>query len=175
MELYNVCFVGDKKIVKTTLIKLITDHIFIKEYYPTIGIDISKYVIKKILNKKYYKIKLNLMEISGQERFKSLIEKYLNIASIIILCFNVSIFESFEKIKTIFNSNLNMNNKIIFLIGFKNDLINDKKIDINLIKQFIKLNNIYYFELNLAQKKNIEEFLFMLLFLIYENKQNLKI
>ena len=68
-----------------------------------------------------------------------------------------------------------MNNKIIFLIGFKNDLINDKKIDINLIKQFIKLNNIYYFELNLAQKKNIEEFLFMLLFLIYENKQNLKI
>ena len=61
MELYNVCFVGDKKIGKTTLIKLITDHIFIKEYYPTIGIDISKYVIKKILNKKYYKIKLNLI------------------------------------------------------------------------------------------------------------------
>ncbi len=176
MEVYNVCFIGDKKIGKSTLIKLITDNIFIKEYNPTIGINISRYVIKKILNNKYYKIKFNLIEISGQERFKSLIKIYIQNSSIIIFCFNISIFESFERIKNDF-SNLNLNNKIIFLIGFKNDLIIDKTIDINIIKQFTKLNNINYLELNLSQKKNIEEFLFMLLLLIYENKpkQNLKI
>ena len=176
MEVYNVCFIGDKKIGKSTLIKLITDNIFIKEYIPTIGVDVSRYVIKKIINKQYYKIKLNLIEISGQERFKSLIDLFIKNSSIIILCFNISIIESFEKIKNDFN-NLNLNNKIIFLIGFKNDLIIDKTIDINIIKQFTKLNNINYLELNLSKKKNIEEFLFMLLLLIYENKpkQNLKI
>ena len=176
MEVYNVCFIGDKKIGKTALIKLITDNIFIKEYIPTIGVDVSRYVIKKIINKQYYKIKLNLIEISGQERFKSLIDLFIKNSSIIILCFNISIIESFEKIKNDFN-NLNLNSRIIFLIGLKNDLINDKKIDINLIKNFSKLNNLYYFELNLSQKKNIEEFLYILLLLIYANKpkQNLNI
>ena len=59
-------------------------------------------------------------------------------------------------------------NKIVFLIGTKIDLKNERNVDINSIKQFTKLYNIHYMEINLPNKKNLKEFLFLLITQIYE-------
>lgn len=167
MEEYNVCFIGDEKVGKTTLINLIVDNVFTKEYIPTIGINIRRYVTKKIINKRYYKIKLDLYEISGNNRFNCLYKIYIKTSTIIIFCLDTTNICSFEKIKNLFQEDL-YSNKIIFLIGTKIDLKNERNVDINSIKQFTKLYNIHYMEINLPNKKNLKEFLFLLITQIYE-------
>ena len=98
MEEYNVCFIGDEKVGKTTLINLIVDNVFTKEYIPTIGINIRRYVTKKIINKRYYKIKLDLYEISGNNRFNCLYKIYIKTSTIIIFCLDTTNICSFENL-----------------------------------------------------------------------------
>ena len=76
---------------KTSLMERIVDNKF--EYYvPTIGLDF------KILNieSKYGKIKLQIWDLAGQERFRNVVKNYFKRAHCIILGYDITDKESFD-------------------------------------------------------------------------------
>ena len=98
--------------------------------------------------KKGHKIKLDLWDTEGQERYRSLIKIFIPDTNCIVLGFDITNKSSFDEIKEFYLPYVknNSNIKLIYLIGNKIDLYEERQVSKKEAIDFSKKNNLRYFE-----------------------------
>lgn len=95
-HLFKVVLVGDAKVGKSVLLSRFADNQFTESYVSTIGVDFKNKTIELDNNKK---IKLQLWDTAGHERFRAIISSYYRGSSGILLVFDVNDEKSFNNVK----------------------------------------------------------------------------
>ena len=121
---YKILFLGDTSVGKTSLLIRYTDNKFDADSLPTLGVDVRyKYLC---LEKK--KIRLDIWDSAGQERFKNLTKNYFRGANGIIFVCDITNKNTFEILKEWLNEVQNDVSKEteMIIVGNKIDL-NEKR------------------------------------------------
>jgi Ras-related protein Rab-1A len=153
MESYKIIIIGDSSVGKTNYLTQYVNGKFTEEYNSTVGIEFKDKIIY-INNKR--KIRLQIWDSSGQERFKSLTKNYFRSCYAALFIFDVTNRNSFNNIKNwleLYNEIADKNSEKI-LIGNKIDLEN-KTVRAEIAKEFAKKNHLKYFEISVKEKQNI--------------------
>lgn len=143
--LLKIIILGESNVGKTSLLTRYIDNKFDKNIKATIGIDTRYRIIKKS-NKK---IKVNFHDTAGQERFNSLVSTIYKGAEGVILVYDITNKQSFEKVKKWYEKvlqNCSKNIKIC-LLGNKNDLEENKRnVSFEEVKNFAETEGIFFRE-----------------------------
>lgn len=92
---YKILLVGDSGVGKSNILLRYADDKFDETYNPTVGVDYKIRTIK--LGQKVYK--LQIWDLSGQERFRSIISSYYRGANGIIVVYDVTNYDSFYDLR----------------------------------------------------------------------------
>ena len=167
--IYKIILVGDSGVGKTCLLSM-----YVKgECGPTIPTIAVEFCTKEIELADNYKVKVQLWDTAGQERFKSLAMTYYRKAYGILLLFDVTKRSSFISCKNYLEEvRLNSDkNCVIYLIGNKIDLENQRQISHDEAELFAKKEKIKYVETSAIKNLRVEEVFSSLLNNIYEIKK----
>ena len=155
---YKIIFLGDSGIgSKTSLIKRMNHNVFT----PNITNKNScSFVSKSIKIKNGKKIIMNFWDINGHEIFRNLTKKFLENSDCVVLGYDVTNINSFKNIQDFWYkfSKDNSGTNLIYLIGNKIDLINERKVEKDIARSFAEKNNMKYFEISCATSEGVQEF-----------------
>ena len=161
----KIVFLGSVKTGKSTFFKKIKGNKVDKdlEYYPTIAGAYTSHQIKF----KHEIFQLDLWDVSGQERYYSLIKIYIIKADILFFFYNsydISSFETAKRMVETFKENIDKNTKCV-LIRSRYDECLETNNNKNFVSdeealEFADLNNLYFAHLsNFEKNENANEFL----------------
>ena len=127
---FNIITLGDSTVGKTSIINRYIQNIFMENTVATCGFFKSA---KEIVLKNNKKIKLNLCDTAGQEKYRSLNTQYVKNVDVVLFIFDLSNKKTFKNIKEwieFFNTNNRSEKKSQqniprYLIGNKKDLERD--------------------------------------------------
>ena len=132
---YKIILLGNSGVGKTTFARKLYNYEFKDNNISSIGIDKVSLDVEIDIEKNGVKEKIefdiSLFDTTGQERFRSITNSYYKGSDGIILLYDVTNKQSFENVEIWINSikdAIDMSNEekyAIFLIGNKNDLINE--------------------------------------------------
>ena len=167
--IYKVTLVGDSGVGKTCLLSMYVKGMC-EQSIPTIAIE---FCTKEIELYDGTKIKVQLWDTAGQERFKSLAMTYYRKAYGILLLFDVTKRSSFLACKNYLEEvRINSDKKcVVYLVGNKIDLINNREISTEEAENFAKKENIKYIETSALKNMNVTDVFTSLLNNIYEIKK----
>ena len=140
---FKIIVIGDSNVGKSCLTMRATRNYYEEFYSPTLGFEFFTLTIK--INDCY--VKLQIWDTSGQETYNSLISSFYRCSSLAILAYSVDDKKSFDHLNFWLNEIKTQSNPdvIIFLIGNKVDLINNKVISTEIAQNFVDNNNIFQF------------------------------
>ena len=167
--IYKIILVGDSGVGKTCLLSM-----YVKgECGPSIPTIAVEFCTKEIELAENYKVKVQLWDTAGQERFKSLAMTYYRKAYGILLLFDVTKRSSFISCKNYLEEvRINSDkNCIIYLVGNKIDLENQRQISYEEANLFAKKEKIKYIETSAIKNLRVGEVFSSLLNNIYEIKK----
>lgn len=172
---FKVLLVGDSKVGKTSILLQFTDETYNDVHVMTIGID---YKIKRI-QMGDFKVRLKIWDSAGQERFQSITKNFYKGADAVVFVFDITDQNSFNNLKKWIKQAedhvTNKNYKKI-IVGNKDDLEFERKVERKDISYFAKKNNIEYIETSAKTNHNITEiFSYLVDDLLKEYKVNLSI
>ncbi len=98
MFTYKIALVGDFGTGKTSLIRRFVDNSFSEEYKSSIGVSISKKLLKKEVDNNTYESTMMIWDIEGRTDFKPIFSHYLNGAKAYIIVADITRDESIEAI-----------------------------------------------------------------------------
>ena len=167
--IYKVILVGDSGVGKTCLLSMYVKGV-IEQTIPTIAVE---FCTKEIELDDGTKIKVQLWDTAGQERFKSLAMTYYRKAYGILLLFDVTKKSSFIACKNYLEEvRINSDKKcVIYLVGNKIDLSDEREITKEEAEDFAKRENIKYIETSAVKNMRVEEAFTSLLNNIYQIKK----
>ena len=152
----KIITLGEVGVGKTSIIRRFVDGVFKKDEISTLGIQFSFKNLELDGNRK---IKLSLIDTSGQEKYRSLPPTYFKKVDVVLFVFAVDNPSSFENIQywiDTFNENNNGKNvKKMYLIGNKNDL--GKEIKQKSIDDIADKYGLTYMETSAKTKNQINE------------------
>lgn len=153
--LYKILLIGDSGSGKTSILNRFIDKSFNEKYIPTVGIDFRT----KIIEQDGKKIKLQIWDIAGQTRFKSVTSSFYRGAVGIVIVYDVTDKKSFENVAHWLNEIDRYSNKdsVNILLGNKNDLIENKKVNYSDANIFSVNNNLAFFETSAKNGDNIDD------------------
>ena len=167
--IYKIILVGDSGVGKTCLLSM-----YVKgECGPSIPTIAVEFCTKEIELAENYKVKVQLWDTAGQERFKSLAMTYYRKAYGILLLFDVTKRSSFISCKNYLEEvRINSDkNCVIYLVGNKIDLENQRQISYDEANIFAKKEKIKYIETSAIKNLRVGEVFSSLLNNIYEFKK----
>ena len=167
--IYKVILVGDSGVGKTCLLSMYVKGV-IEQTIPTIAVE---FCTKEIELYDGTKIKVQLWDTAGQERFKSLAMTYYRKAYGILLLFDVTKKSSFNACKNYLEDVRNNSDKkcVIYLVGNKIDLADERQITKEEAEDFAKKENIKYIETSAIKNMKVTEAFTSLLNSIYQVKK----
>ena len=149
----KILLVGDTSVGKTSILSKYIDDIFEENQISTIGVE---YKVKSlIINGR--KINLRIWDSSGQERFRSITQSFFRNADGILYIFDLTEKKTFEGVKQwlIDSESYNLNIKKI-LVGNKVDLVEKRKVEKEIIDNFVKKIQLKYYEMSAKDGTNID-------------------
>ena len=167
--IYKIILVGDSGVGKTCLLSMYVKGM-IEQTIPTIAVE---FCTKEIELYDGTKIKVQLWDTAGQERFKSLAMTYYRKAFGILLLFDVTKRSSFNACINYLEEVRNNSDKkcVIYLVGNKIDLEDQRQITKEEAEDFAKKENIKYIETSAVKNMKVTEAFTSLLNNIYQVKQ----
>ena len=132
------------------------DEEFKVEHQVTIGVEFGSFVIK--LDEKI--VKLQIWDTAGQESFRSVTRIFYKGAHVVFLCFDLTREDTFNNLKTWLNDIRAHASAdiIVYLLGSKVDLVEQREVDKETARAFCDENNIEkYFETSSVTGFNVEE------------------
>ena len=165
---YKILVLGESSVGKTSLLVRYTEDKF-ENTVQTIGVDVkNKYVIYE--NKK---IQLELWDTAGQERFKGIAQNYFRAANGVILVFDITNKESFNKLKFWINegkTNIGQDTELIIAEN-KIDLEDSRAVTKEAIKEFGKKTNLDIMPTSAKTEEGVNEIIQMLVKKLFSNKK----
>lgn len=120
---FKVVLLGETAVGKSCLISRYVNNTFLSNFVPTMGgYFTSKEIFYKDINKK---IKLDIWDTAGQEKYRSITKMFYKDASVAILVYDITRQESFLEIKNFWYQEVKENspeNLVIAIVGNKKDL-----------------------------------------------------
>ena len=147
---------GDSGVGKTSVSLRYTDDMFCEGYYSTIGVDFKI----RTLNVNNKKIKLQMWDTAGQDRFKTITYSYYRGANGFILAFDLTNKQSFENLSSKWINDIkqySQENIIILLVGTKCDLKDKIEVTDEKAFAFAKAHGIKYIKTSSKNSDNIEK------------------
>lgn len=121
---YKVVLLGETAVGKSCLISRFINNTFLSNFVPTMGSCFStKELCFEEFNKK--RIKLEVWDTAGQEKYRSIAKMFYKEASVAILVYDITREESFQELKNFWYKEVRdnaENNIIIAIVGNKKDL-----------------------------------------------------
>lgn len=164
--LFKCICIGDGGCGKTALVVRFSKGFFQEQYKLTIGVD---FAIKTFKLKNGKKIKLQIWDTGGQERFDFIRSAYYRGAMGVVIMFDLSNRESFDHLpKWIEEVKSNIGDLPMLIVGNKNDLVNERLITYEEAEQFAREFNLYYIESSAKKDNNVGDVFKMLSYLMLE-------
>ncbi len=153
---YKILLLGDSEVGKSCFLMRYADNVFVENYITTIGLD---YKLKYVQLENGEKIKVQLWDTAGQDRYRTIAKNYYKGSHGILLLYDVTKINSFENIREwIQNIKEEVYEKaIIFLIGNKIDKTGERKITTEQGKNLAAEYNMPFFEASAKSGENVEE------------------
>lgn len=150
----KILILGESKVGKSSILNQFTEKAFTENLPPTLGID---YKIKK-LDIDGTDVKLQIWDTAGQERFRSITESFYRGCHGVLLVFDLTDRDTFEKVKAWIMSIHEKagKNVVICLVGNKLDLKGADGVDMvptHVIEELVDAHDIKYFLV--SAKENI--------------------
>jgi Ras-related protein Rab-11A len=124
--LYKIVVIGESEVGKSSLITRFTKDKFSVKLDPTIGVE----VVNKFIELNDKKIKLQLWDTSGQDKYRAITRAYYKNTMGILLVYDISKQESFKNLDR-WQKELQeytADNVAVTLVGTKNDLTNSREV-----------------------------------------------
>ena len=155
-HLYKILLLGDSCVGKSCILLRYCDNSFQEAHLTTIGLDFR---IKTLIGEDNNKIKVQIWDTAGEDRFRAITRNYYKGANGILLIFDVTDKRSFEHIREWVEriKEESPPDTIVYLIGNKIDLIDQRIIDNVQGKKLADEFNMPYFETSARQGKGINE------------------
>ena len=154
----KMILLGETGVGKTAIIKRYYYDKFDMHYTPTDSMNF----IQKDLNINNQKVKLNIWDTIGQEKYRSLSKMFLNETKIVILVYSINDPHSFEELnywKNLYKEQLG-EDVILGVAANKIDLIYEQKVSEESGKEFAKQNKAIFSSLSAKENRvGIEEFI----------------
>ena len=162
---------GDAGVGKSSIILRYTKNEFNSQMVSSIGVDFKAKDI--IVNNK--KVKLQLWDTAGHERFRTITTSYYRGAHGIATVFDLTNRESFEHVEKWLEeiNKYAKENVMRFLIGNKSDLVNERQVSYEEVRALANKLNIYYVETSAKNNINVSDF-FQIATKEYLNKYDFK-
>ncbi len=151
----KILTIGESAVGKTCILLRFTDNKFLKTHLTTIGIDYKSKVIK--VNN--FSVKLKIWDTAGQERFRNITQQYYKGADGILLVYDVTERNSFEKVREWMKQiqqNTNKDKVGIILVGNKCDL-DERQVSLEEGQNLSKEYGILFYETSAYKDININE------------------
>ena len=154
---FNVSLLGESMVGKTCMVSNLKGFEFDSNKISTIGVDdiIDEYTIDNKL------FKFKIFDTAGQERYRSISTKTIQLADGFFIVFSFDLRESFERLNFWIDSideNVDINKKSLILIGNKIDIPEEeKKIKHEEAVEFANKHNMKYYETSAKTGFNIKE------------------
>ena len=167
--IYKVILVGDSGVGKTCLLSMYING-EIEETIPTIG---AEFRPKDIELNDGTKVKVQLWDTAGQEKFKSLAMTYYRKGNGILLLFDITKKSSFFSCKSYLEDvRYHCDKKsVIYLVGNKIDLADKREVTKEEAENFAKKENIKYIETSAVKNMNVTDVFTSLINNIYQVKK----
>ena len=170
-----VILVGDMGVGKTSLISQYIKNIFPENPLPTIAIEFTTKIIQLNTGTK---IKLQIWDTTGQEKYKSITSHHYRKALGALLVYDVTRHSSFENCVKWLSELKNFTDKdcVICLVGNKIDLVEKTKNKREVLQSegesFAKRNNAMFFEVSAKKFGEINNCFQQMVKKIYEIKKD---
>lgn len=169
----KILTLGESSVGKSSIIRRFTNNKFSEQFLTTVGVDFKS----KIISYRNKKVKVLLVDTSGQDRFRNIANNYYRSADGILLVFDVSKRMSIEKfdlwIQQI-NEKWSSDNNSILLFGNKIDCVNDREISNEEGKQLAEKYKMVYVEGSALTGEGINEGIELLVEKIIKHKRLLE-
>uniref|UniRef100_A0A0K0D951 Ras-related protein Rab-39B n=1 Tax=Angiostrongylus cantonensis TaxID=6313 RepID=A0A0K0D951_ANGCA len=162
---YRMILIGDSTVGKSSILKYFTDGRTAEVSDPTVGVD---FYARMIELRPDYRVKLQLWDTAGQEKFRSITRSYYRNSVGVMLVYDVSNRTSFENISMWFNEaekcvgGPNPGKCVFMLVGHKSDDQCGRQVDYEEGEYFAKYHKMKFIETSAITGKNIfDAFLMM--------------
>ena len=152
--LFKILLVGNSGVGKSSLLRKFTENCFCDQHISTIGVDFKIHTCK--IDDQI--IKLQLWDTAGQERFRTITSSYYRGTHGIIIVYDITDKKSFNQLANWYDEILNHNDEKIdaIIVGNKNDLISERKVDYETGKYFAKSLGMDFVETSAKDSFNVE-------------------
>ncbi|MFX1503960.1 MAG: Rab family GTPase [Promethearchaeota archaeon] len=171
---FKIVVCGDPDVGKTSIILRFTDDAFARTYIPTLGVNLSE---KNIIIDNNL-VKLIFWDIAGQIKFETMRRHFYKGAEAVVLIFDLTNRLSFESISNWYedvkrNITTIKDELIGFILGNKEDLMDQRKINFEESLSIANKLNLEYIETSALTGKNVEEIFFRLAKTLVKSKKSL--
>ena len=152
----KVTLVGDSGVGKSCIIGRYISGIFRNDSLSSASANYSQ----KIFENKNERLKLQIWDTAGQEKFRALGRNFYKDAYIICIVFDITNKQSFENVKEVWYpeiQNYGEKNNILSIVGNKFDLYEDEEVNEKEIKFFAEQIGGKYFLVSAKNGKGIDE------------------
>lgn len=142
MKTIKFCLVGESGVGKTYLAYKFANNELPKiDMISTIGVD---YMVNNVrINK--HSVKVQLWDTAGQERFRAITESFYRNSRCVILVYDITDRESFEKIEQ-WRKDVQKYCPFVYLLGNKNDLESQREITYEEAEKYANKHHINFQE-----------------------------
>ena len=152
--LIKFALLGDSNVGKTNMIIRFIDNVFSLNTPSTIGYDCKTKIIT--IDKK--KVKVNLWDTAGQEKYLSINKSFFQKIDGVMLVYDITKLESFENVQNWIETIKDYDEKMpAVLVGNKSDMEEKRIISDEEGKKLAEENNLKFFETSALNGNNIEK------------------
>ena len=170
----KILLIGDSYVGKTSLLLQYIERECPENHMATIGVEFRDKIIQ-IDNKK---VKLQVWDTSGQERYRSITKNFYRNADGVMFVCDVTKEKTFDNIKNwLIDSEQNANNTNFkkILVGNKIDLKEERAIDTQQLQNFANKKEMNFYETSAKDGTNVDHIFTELAKLILEDKSDQQI
>lgn len=165
-KVLRISMLGDTGVGKTSIINRFLDLGFSQSTTSNIGVE-KHYKEMKMKDGK--QMKVILWDTAGQERFHAIATNTIKTCQGIVLSFDLTKKETFEKLGDWIKEVKDINNQIpLVIFGNKCDMIDNREVEEEEAQDFAKSFNLEYFETSAKENININEGLAVVIQASYE-------
>jgi small GTP-binding protein len=150
--MFKLLIVGESGAGKTCMLLRFADDMFEEDFVSTIGVDFK---VKEImLNGK--RVKLQIWDSAGQERFRNITSSYYRGCAGIIIVYDVTRQDSFEKVTDWIQEVRRFVSVPLMIVGNKCDLVDKRQVATEAGKELAERQGLIFMETSAKANTNIE-------------------
>jgi len=174
--IFKIIIIGNNGVGKSSILRSFDNEYFMSNYTSTIGVD---FMSKVITLKDYTRIKFQMWDTAGTERFRCIVRNYYRDCVGVIIIYDKTKPNTFHDIQKWYedllkNTNIPQELLSIVIVGNKIDLTEEIKVGQANIIDYIDTHNIAYIETSAKHRTNIDELFSLMGEIIYKKVQDEK-